>query len=110
MTNYYKTPAAARKVGISYTRLIGLMRYDKVAPPERDTSGDFVWTDADLLAAYRYCLATGAFGQSRSINGRSVSFPSADEVRKTIGWLEQRIATASATNPGVAYARFDDPV
>jgi DNA-binding transcriptional MerR regulator len=45
---YRKTPIAARELGISYSQLIGLIRYGKIAPPERDTSGDYIWTDADL--------------------------------------------------------------
>jgi hypothetical protein len=27
------------------------MRYGKLEPPQRDTSGDFIWTDADLERA-----------------------------------------------------------
>ena len=50
---YRKTPAAARELGISYTNLIGLMRYGKLEPPERDSSGDYVWTDADMDRARR---------------------------------------------------------
>jgi hypothetical protein len=55
---YRKTTAAARELGISYTRLIGLMRYGKITPPERDTSGDYVWTDDDLARARRALTAT----------------------------------------------------
>jgi DNA-binding transcriptional MerR regulator len=45
---YRKTPIAARESGITYHRLISLMRYGHLAPPGRDSSGHFVWTDADL--------------------------------------------------------------
>jgi hypothetical protein len=49
---YRKTPAAARELGITYHRLIGLVRFDKLdQPPQRDSSGDFIWTDADLERA-----------------------------------------------------------
>ncbi len=48
MILYLKTPAAAKKLGISYTKLIALMRYEKLEPPGRDSSGDYVWLDADL--------------------------------------------------------------
>jgi hypothetical protein len=48
MTAYRKTPMAARELNISYTALINLMRYGKVEPPGRDSSGHFVWTDGDL--------------------------------------------------------------
>jgi len=58
---YRKTPAAARELGIRYDLLIGLMRYEKLDPPGRDSSGHFVWTDADMdrarqaLASHRAC-------------------------------------------------------
>jgi hypothetical protein len=45
---FLKTPAAADKLGVSYHRLIGLLRFRKIEPPARDSSGDFVWSDADL--------------------------------------------------------------
>jgi hypothetical protein len=48
---YYKTPQAARLLGVTYHRLIGLLRFDKIDPPARDSSGDFVWTDSDLVRA-----------------------------------------------------------
>jgi hypothetical protein len=54
---YRKTPVAARELGVSYHQLIGLIRYDKIAAPERDSSGDFIWTEADLARA-REALAT----------------------------------------------------
>ncbi len=49
--SYRKTPAAARELGITYHRLIGLIRFDKIEPPARDSSGDYVWTDDDLERA-----------------------------------------------------------
>jgi hypothetical protein len=55
---YRKTTAAAQELGVPYWRLIGLMRYGKITPPGRDTSGDFVWTDADMARA-RAALASG---------------------------------------------------
>jgi hypothetical protein len=33
MPPYLKTPAAARKLGTSYHRLIGLIRFGKIDPP-----------------------------------------------------------------------------
>ena len=50
---FRKTPVAARELGISYWRLIGLLRYGKIDPPGKDTSGDYVWTDADVGRARR---------------------------------------------------------
>lgn len=46
-----KTPVAAQELGITYAQLIGLMRYGHLSPPKRDTSGDYIWTDADLERA-----------------------------------------------------------
>lgn len=55
---YRKTTAAAAELGVPYWTLINLLRYHKIAPPGRDTSGDFVWTDEDMARA-REALATG---------------------------------------------------
>jgi hypothetical protein len=51
MPNYRKTPVAARELGTTYHRLMGLLRFGKIDPPARDSSGDYVWTDADLERA-----------------------------------------------------------
>jgi hypothetical protein len=45
---FLKTPMAARQLGIGYTALMNLIRFDHVAPPEKDSSGDYVWTEGDL--------------------------------------------------------------
>ena len=59
MTTYRKTPAAARELGIPYTRLVNWLRSGRLAPPGRDTSGDYVWTDDDMAPhkAGAVCLA-----------------------------------------------------
>jgi hypothetical protein len=62
MTTYRKTPVAARELGITYTKLIGLIRYGRLEPPGRDTSGDYVWTDADLERARQLLAAPGQRG------------------------------------------------
>jgi hypothetical protein len=46
-----KTPVAARHLGVTYHRLIGLIRFSKIDPPQRDSSGDYVWSPADLKRA-----------------------------------------------------------
>jgi hypothetical protein len=46
-----KSPLAAKELGISYHRLMSLLRYDKVPRPAKDSSGDYVWTEDDLAAA-----------------------------------------------------------
>jgi hypothetical protein len=49
--NEIKTPRAAEALGISYSRLINLLRSAKIEPPQKDTSGDYLWTEHDLSAA-----------------------------------------------------------
>jgi hypothetical protein len=49
--SYLKSPAAADALGVTYHRLIGLIRFRKISPPERDSSGDFVWGKSDLERA-----------------------------------------------------------
>ena len=56
--SYRKTPVAARELGETYHRLMGLIRFNKIKPPERDSSGDYVWTDEDLARA-REALQVG---------------------------------------------------
>jgi hypothetical protein len=48
-----KTPAAARELGVTVYRLHSLIRGGKLPPPQKDTSGDFIWTDADVDRARR---------------------------------------------------------
>jgi hypothetical protein len=56
-------------------------------------------------------LINNAAGQTRSIAGRTVQFPTADEIRKTIQWLEDRVAAASnAVGGNMALGAFEDPV
>lgn len=62
--NLRKSPTAARELGISYYQLFGLLRSDKLPPPEKDSSGDYVWTDADMEAA-RKALAIDLRGKTR---------------------------------------------
>jgi hypothetical protein len=58
MSGYRKTPIAARELGTTYHRLIGLLRFSKIEPPQRDTSGDYIWGDCDLARA-RQALQEG---------------------------------------------------
>lgn len=46
-----KSSAVADELGVTYVTLYNLMRYQKLKPPQRDTSGDFVWLPADVEAA-----------------------------------------------------------
>jgi hypothetical protein len=58
MPRYWKTPGAAAELGENYTRIINLIRFQKMDPPEKDSSGDYVWTEQDLERA-RAALARG---------------------------------------------------
>jgi hypothetical protein len=58
--NFRKTPAAAVELGVPYWRLIGLLRYGKITPPTRDTSGDYLWSDEDMSRA-RQALAVSRY-------------------------------------------------
>jgi hypothetical protein len=53
---YLKTPVAARQLGTTYHRVMGLIRFGKIPTPERDSSGDYLWTAEDLERA-RQALA-----------------------------------------------------
>jgi hypothetical protein len=48
---YLKTPIVAEKLGVTYHQLASLIRYGKMAKPQRDSSGDFVWMQADFERA-----------------------------------------------------------
>jgi hypothetical protein len=56
MNTFRKTPVAAVELGVSYHRLINLVRFRKIPAPARDSSGDFLWSDVDLAHA-RQALA-----------------------------------------------------
>lgn len=51
-----KTPVAARELGISYHRLFGMLRSAKLTPPQKDSSGDYIWTEDDMEAARQILL------------------------------------------------------
>ena len=59
------------------------------------------YTDAQLLAAFRYGLLQLAVSQSVSIAGRTVQRSQLSEVKETIKWLEDRIAAAGGSS-GIA--------
>jgi hypothetical protein len=60
-----KTPVAAQRLNVPYYRLISLLRLRKIAPPTKDSSGDYLWTQNDLEAARR------ALSSSRRKEGNS---------------------------------------
>jgi hypothetical protein len=53
-----KTAAAVRELRTSYFKLYGLLRYNKIPPPAKDSSGDYLWTLRDLERA-RKALGAG---------------------------------------------------
>jgi hypothetical protein len=57
---YQKTPAVADQLGISYSRLINLLRTRRLDPPQKDTSGDYVWSPEDVERARQVLAATPA--------------------------------------------------
>jgi hypothetical protein len=50
---HLKTPAAALTLGVPYTQLMSLVRYRKVQPPAKDSSGHYIWSEEDLEAVRR---------------------------------------------------------
>jgi hypothetical protein len=61
---YLKTPAAARRLNVTYHRLISLIRFDKIEPPPKDSSGDYIWGDSDLDRARKALLLRGEQAQA----------------------------------------------
>ena len=56
-----KTPAAADALGVGYWRLIGLLRSKRLPAPQKDSSGDYLWTPEDIERA-RQALAVRRVG------------------------------------------------
>ena len=75
-----------------------------------DISALPAYTDAELLTLYRWALANGAAGTSRTIGAggasRSYTFPSVEVIIKTIEWLESREAANGGGN--IALVRFGE--
>jgi hypothetical protein len=46
-----KTPLAAEVLGISESHAHYLIWSKKIRPPQRDSSGDFLWSASDIAAA-----------------------------------------------------------
>jgi hypothetical protein len=55
---YLKTRAVADALGVPYHRLFELLRSRKIAPPPKDSSGDYVWLSEHVEAA-RQALTAG---------------------------------------------------
>jgi hypothetical protein len=76
-----------------------------------DVSSITEYSDADLLKLYRHCMATGAAGTTRQINGRMIQIPELDKLMKAIDWLEGRInAAAEPENGGLGLVGFGERI
>lgn len=69
------------------------------------------YTNAQLLKLYRWGLANNAAGQSRSINGSMISFPSVPDMLKAIEYLESTVSSDNTDGSGdIALIRFGERV
>jgi hypothetical protein len=48
---FYKSRQVAKILGIPYTRLMSLLRCEKLPAPQKDSSGDYVWLEQDVANA-----------------------------------------------------------
>lgn len=48
-----KTPEVCREIGVSYHQMCGAIRSGRLAPPTKDSSGDYQWSQADVDRARR---------------------------------------------------------
>lgn len=55
---YRKTPVAARELGVAASHLHSILRAGKIPLPAKDSSGDYIWLDADIERA-RQVLSDG---------------------------------------------------
>jgi hypothetical protein len=53
MTYPLKTPQVANLLGVSYWRLMAMLRSGKYPEPGKDSSGHYSWQEADVEAARR---------------------------------------------------------
>ena len=68
------------------------------------------YTDAQLLAAFRYGLLQLAISEEVTIAGRTVRRSQLPDIQATIMWLESRIAASGNSNGGnVALATLNSP-
>jgi hypothetical protein len=72
------------------------------------------YSDCEMVTIYRWGLANAAAGQTRTINGRTISFPSTQDMIQTIIYFEQRIEdeknALAGTSGGVSVVQFPDPM
>jgi hypothetical protein len=51
MFTYLKTSVAARELGVRTNQLMNLIRYGQIPQPGRDSSGDYLWSPAEIERA-----------------------------------------------------------
>jgi hypothetical protein len=66
------------------------------------------YTDAELLSLYRWAMANGAGGQTRTIGGRSITFPPLPDLMQAVTWLESRVNAASDDGGGIALVQYGE--
>jgi hypothetical protein len=54
---FFKSGAVAATLGVPYYKLIDLIRFSRIGAPEKDSSGDYLWTDEDVERARRVLAA-----------------------------------------------------
>ena len=74
----YKTPIVADLLGIGYHRLINLLRSRRLVPPQKDTSGDYVWHDEDVERA-RQALAVARQSAKCPVTHQGIAATSIEE-------------------------------
>jgi hypothetical protein len=55
---YLKSRAVADQLGVPYWRLFDLIRSRRLVAPDKDSSGDYVWTSDDVERARQALAAT----------------------------------------------------
>jgi DNA-binding transcriptional MerR regulator len=48
---FFKSREVAKRLGITYRVLFEMLRRGRLDPPAKDSSGDYVWTEADVERA-----------------------------------------------------------
>ncbi|HKB39263.1 MAG TPA: hypothetical protein VKD72_22685 [Gemmataceae bacterium] len=59
-----KTIQVVRKLAVSYGRVMDLIRHGRIPPPQKDVSGDYIWSPEDVERA-RVALATARRGRPK---------------------------------------------
>jgi hypothetical protein len=65
-----KTIEVVRKLAVPYSRLMDLIRNNRIPRPPKDASEDYIWWPADVERA-RHALATARRGRPRKEAARA---------------------------------------